>query len=210
MNAGKVVQEQISDRRGYFRVDLLNLQYQSNCKEKNWDTTLITLSVCFHWRQTALGFSAYRTRTIFGKTSFATSTTRDALFGEIEGCTSQRYHFDTLPGRTDLRCFRATLYLTRIKGVGKGGGKGDTRHGRETCRCYGRTGPASAGIFYNYDRTALRGHLYSGPTRRGVSGHPLPCILQETNHYNPLTFLGEWKGELFAMAEVSISVLWRR
>ncbi len=67
-----------------------------------------------------------------------------------------------------------------IKGVDKGGGNGGTRHARETCKCCGHTGPARAGIFYNYDRTALRGYLsgskkclptlYSGPTQHGVSG----------------------------------------
>jgi len=65
-------------------------------------------------------------------------------------------------------------------------------------------GPASAGILYNYDRTASHGYLsgsrkclptlYSGPTEREVSGHPLPCGPRETDHYNPLIFSVNGKG----------------
>ncbi len=40
--------------------------------------------------------------------------------------------------------------------------------------------------------------LYSGSTQRAtqreVSGHPHPCVLRETGHYNPLIFSRNGKG----------------
>ncbi len=66
-------------------------------------------------------------------------------------------------------------------------------------------------IFYNYDRTTLRGYLDLGPTQLfwsvGPSSSMCPTRIRSLQSAN---LLGEWKGKLFAMAEVSLSVLWRK
>ncbi len=97
MNAEMFVQEQISDRRGYFRVDILTFQCQSNCKEKNRDARLVALSFWFAFTgvKRPSAFRPYMEHDPPSGRRHSRLSTRDALFREIEGCTSQHYHFDT-------------------------------------------------------------------------------------------------------------------
>src|SRR6266446_4059663 len=117
MNAEMFVQEQISDRRGYFRVDILTFQCQSNCKEKNRDARLVALSFWFAFTgvKRPSAFRPYMEHDPPSGRRHSRLSTRDALFREIEGCTSQHYHFDTLPGE-QISYFFAP-YSSRIESV---------------------------------------------------------------------------------------------
>src|SRR6266446_7621009 len=111
MNAEMFVQDQISDRRGYFRVDLLNIQYQSNCKEKDRDATLVALSFWFVFTGVKRPSASrpYGTRSIFGKAPFTTFNLRRFVWRD------RRMHLSALSFRRSSGENKFPIFLRHIR-----------------------------------------------------------------------------------------------